>query len=59
MISENLRRTCPHGRRIGDLAAVNNPPSRQALSFALAGIAVVHGRNGAGKSGYPRPELSV
>ena len=54
MISENLRRTCPHGRRIGDLAAVNNLPSGQALSVAVAGIAVVYGGNGAGKSGYPR-----
>jgi hypothetical protein len=47
---------CPgnSGRCSGDLAAVNNLPSGQALSVAVAGIAVVYGGNGADKSGYAR-----
>ena len=37
-----------------DVSAVNNLAPGQTLSFALAGITVVYGNNGAGKSGYAR-----
>jgi hypothetical protein len=39
---------------INDVAAVNNLATGQTLSFAPAGITIVYGDNGAGKSGYAR-----
>lgn len=39
---------------IKDVSAVNNLAPKQTLSFAPAGITVVYGDNGAGKSGYAR-----
>jgi energy-coupling factor transporter ATP-binding protein EcfA2 len=39
---------------IKDVSAVNQLASHQTLSFASAGITVVYGDNGAGKSGYAR-----
>ncbi len=39
---------------IKDVSAVNNLAPEQTLSFASAGITVVYGDNGAGKSGYAR-----
>ena len=39
---------------IKDVSAVNNLAPEQTLSFAPAGITVVYGDNGAGKSGYAR-----
>jgi hypothetical protein len=39
---------------VTDVSAVNNLAPGQILSFAPAGITVVYGDNGAGKSGYVR-----
>lgn len=39
---------------VRDVSAVNNLAPGQTLSFAPAGITVVYGNNGAGKSGYAR-----
>jgi energy-coupling factor transporter ATP-binding protein EcfA2 len=39
---------------IKEVSAVNNLAPEQTLSFAPAGITVVYGDNGAGKSGYAR-----
>jgi hypothetical protein len=39
---------------VKDVSAVNNLAPGQTLSFAPAGITVVYGDNGAGKSGYVR-----
>jgi energy-coupling factor transporter ATP-binding protein EcfA2 len=40
--------------RLGELAHVNALESRQSLTIASAGLTIVHGENGAGKSGYVR-----
>jgi len=39
---------------VKDVAAVNNLAPDQTLAFAPAGITVIYGDNGAGKSGYAR-----
>jgi energy-coupling factor transporter ATP-binding protein EcfA2 len=39
---------------IKDVSAVNNLAQGQTLAFAQAGITVIYGDNGAGKSGYAR-----